>query len=149
MKLRKPTSVIARASRPAVAGALLVAGLLSGAASAATPSTSVGNGTGSGFIGGLSAVSKVASTVPSLGKGSPGNGDVNPYGVAVVPTSTGKLVAGDVLVSNFNDAANNQGTGVTVMQNLPDWEGQRFLERGPTGKRACRLDHSFVRIPQR
>ncbi len=45
--------------------------------------------------------------------------DANPYGVAVVPTSTGKLVAGDVLVSNFNDAANSQGTGVTIMQISP------------------------------
>jgi len=56
--------------------------------------------------------SKVASTVPS-------NGDVNPYGVAVVPHSVGNLVANDVLVSNFNDAANAQGTGETIMQISP------------------------------
>ena len=138
MKVRKPTSIIARASRPAVAGALLAAGLLAGTATAATASTSVGNGTGSGFIGGLSAVSKVASTVPSLGKGDPGNGDVNPYGVAVVPTSTGKLVAGDVLVSNFNDGANNQGTGVTIMQISPAGKASVFSDvgaqvKGPVG----------------
>jgi hypothetical protein len=35
---------------------------------------------------------------------------VNPYGVAVVPASTGRLVAGDVLVSNFNNHRNLQGT---------------------------------------
>src|ERR1035438_1068716 len=46
----------------------------------------------------------VASTVPS-------NGDVNPYGVAVVPASIGKLVQGHILVSNFNSSANLQGTG--------------------------------------
>ena len=69
---------------------------------------------------------KVASTVLSLGKGNPGNGDVNPYGVAVVPTSTGKLVAGDVLVSNFNDGANNQGTGVTIMQISPAGKASVF-----------------------
>ncbi|HZL48834.1 MAG TPA: hypothetical protein VFC30_07455 [Solirubrobacteraceae bacterium] len=34
----------------------------------------------------------------------------------LVPTSTGKLTAGDLLVSNFNDKANNQGTGTTIMQ---------------------------------
>ncbi len=130
MKVRKPTSIVARTSRPAVAGALLAAVLLAGTATAATASTSVGNGTGSGFIGGLSAVSKVASTVPSLGKGDPGNGDVNPYGVAVVPTSSGKLVAGDVLVSNFNDGANNQGTGVTIMQISPAGKASVFSNVG-------------------
>ena len=41
----------------------------------------------------------------------PGNGDVNPYGVAVVPRSQGLLHRGDVLVSNFNNSSNAQGTG--------------------------------------
>jgi hypothetical protein len=55
----------------------------------------------------------VASTVPA-------NGDVNPYGVAVVPTSTGKLVQGHILVSNFNNSANLQGTGTTIVDIAPD-----------------------------
>jgi hypothetical protein len=59
------------------------------------------------FLRGLGTASPVASTVP-------GNGDVNPYGIVVVPSSSGKLVAGDLLVSNFNDKANNQGTGTTI-----------------------------------
>jgi hypothetical protein len=138
VKVRKPMSIIPRASRSTVAGALLAVGMLAGAATAATAWTSVGNGTGNGFIGGLSAVSKVASTVPSLGTGNSGNGDVNPYGVAVVPTSTGKLVAGDVLVSNFNDASNNQGTGVTIMQISPAGTASVFSNvgvqvKGPVG----------------
>jgi hypothetical protein len=41
---------------------------------------------------------------------------VNPYGIVVVPSSSGKLVAGNLLVSNFNDKANNQGTGTTIDQ---------------------------------
>ena len=45
---------------------------------------------------------------PSLRR-CPSNGDVNPYGVATVPFSTGSLVRGDTLVSNFN--ASNQHTG--------------------------------------
>jgi len=52
------------------------------------------------------------STVPS-------NGDQNPYGVAFVPKgfpNGGPLNANDVLVSNFNDAANTQGTGSTIVQ---------------------------------
>jgi len=55
----------------------------------------------------------VASTVPS-------NGDVNPYGVAVVPASIGKLVEGHILVSNFNNSANEQGTGTTIVDIAPN-----------------------------
>jgi hypothetical protein len=139
MKVRQPTSIIARASRPAAEGALLAFGLLSEAATAATPPASVGNGTGSGFTGGLSTVSEVASTVPLLGKGNPGGGDLNPYGVAVVPTWTGKLVAGDVLVSNFNDGANNQGTGVTIMQIFPTGKASVFSNVGAQVKGAVGL----------
>ena len=57
-------------------------------------------------------VSVVASTVP-------GNGDVNPYGVAVVQNTAGSLVAGDILVSNFNDKKNLQGTGTTIVEISP------------------------------
>ena len=55
----------------------------------------------------------------------PGNGDVNPYGVAVVPRSIGRLVKGDILVSNFNNKANLQGTGTTIVQLSPS--GARHL----------------------
>jgi hypothetical protein len=53
----------------------------------------------------------------------PGNGDVNPYGVAFVPDGFpggGKLNAGDVLVSNFNNGNNLQGTGTTIVQLRPE-----------------------------
>jgi hypothetical protein len=66
----------------------------------------------SSFVGPLNTISTIASTVPK-------NGDVNPYGVAVVPASTGRLVAGDVLVSNFNNHRNLQGTGSTIVQISP------------------------------
>ena len=49
----------------------------------------------------------------------PMNGDVNPYGVAFVPnsfnTGAGPLKHGDVLVSNFNNKQNLQGTGTTIV----------------------------------
>lgn len=61
------------------------------------------------FLGPLHKNHKIASTVPA-------NGDVNPYGVAVAPVSTGKLRAGDVLVSNFNNRGNKQGTGKTIVE---------------------------------
>ena len=52
----------------------------------------------------------------------PANGDVNPYGVAFVPEgfpAGGIIAAGDVLVSNFNNSANVQGTGTTIIQLTP------------------------------
>ncbi len=64
------------------------------------------------FLGQLHGLTQVASTVPA-------NGDVNPYGVAVVPASGGRLTAGDILVSNFNDKANVQGTGTTLVEVSP------------------------------
>jgi NHL repeat-containing protein len=75
-------------------------------------------GTGGSFVGPLTNNTTVASTVPA-------NGDVNPYGVAVVPVSRGRLVAGDILVSNFNNAptaaapGGEQGTGTTIVQISP------------------------------
>jgi hypothetical protein len=49
----------------------------------------------------------------------PMNGDVNPYGVAFVPNNVnigaGLLKHGDVLVSNFNNKQNLQGTGTTIV----------------------------------
>jgi hypothetical protein len=66
----------------------------------------------------------VASTVP-------GNGDLNPYGVAVVPRTTGALVAGDILVSNFNNSANLQGTGTTIVQIAPNGTQALFAQINP------------------
>ena len=89
-----------------------VAGILPAAASTG----------GGSFVGPLKTVSQVASTVPA-------NGDVNPYGVAIVPESRGKLVEGDVLVSNFNNATpapgGQQGRGTTLVEISPG--GHRTL----------------------
>jgi hypothetical protein len=64
------------------------------------------------FLGRFHHLSTVASTVPA-------NGDVNPYGVVVVPRSQGILRRGDVLVSNFNNKANQQGRGTTIVEVSP------------------------------
>jgi hypothetical protein len=66
-------------------------------------------------------VVKVASTVPP-------NGDLNPYGVAIVPRTIGKLVSGNILVSNFNNSANLQGTGTTIMNIAPDGSTDLFAQ---------------------
>jgi hypothetical protein len=55
---------------------------------------------------------RIQSTIPS-------NGDLNPYGVAYVPNlfpAGGTLVPGDILVSNFNNSMNQQGTGTTIIR---------------------------------
>jgi len=64
------------------------------------------------FLAGLKQVLPVASTVPN-------NGDVNPYGIFQVPVSSGNLVKGHFLISNFNNSANLQGTGTTIVQITP------------------------------
>jgi len=82
-----------------------------------------------GFLAHFSNVVPGPSTVPA-------NGDVNPYGIVVVPQSTGDLVQGGVLVSNFNDSANAQGTGTTVVQEMPDGTVTQFAridQASPSG----------------
>jgi hypothetical protein len=69
----------------------------------------------------LTTINPVASTVPA-------NGDVNPYGVALVPLTQGKLVEGNILVSNFNNSANRQGTGSTIVQISPTGAVQLFAQ---------------------
>ncbi|HEV3329688.1 MAG TPA: hypothetical protein VG096_01820 [Bryobacteraceae bacterium] len=75
----------------------------------------------SSFIGDFHNIRAVASTVPT-------NGDVNPYGVAVSPVTKGKLVQGDILVSNFNNQGNNQGTGTTIVQISPNGNVDLFAQ---------------------
>lgn len=72
------------------------------------------------FLGPLSLGPSI-STVPA-------NGDVNPYGMALVRESTGNLVKGDILISNFNNGANLQGTGTTIMEISPEGSVQTFAQ---------------------
>lgn len=111
---------MSRTSIPALAGVALTLLALAGCGSSKSSSSSPTPATTAttpakpvAFIAPLSAFSTVASTVPA-------NGDINPYGIVFVPTSTGKLKAGQVLISNFNakESApqNGQGTGTTIVQ---------------------------------
>jgi len=61
----------------------------------------------------------ISSTIPS-------NADLNPYGVAFVPEGFpegGAVAPGDILVSNFNDTTNTQGTGTTIIKFTPNLNG--------------------------
>lgn len=79
------------------------------------------------FAGPLGPPSVVASTVPA-------NGDVNPYGVAVVPETHGNLTEGDLLVSNFNNAptaaapGGEQGRGATLVEISPGGHRRLFAQ---------------------
>ena len=65
--------------------------------------------------------SVVASTVPA-------NGDVNPYGVFRIPQSSGALMQGNILISNFNNSSNLQGTGSTIVQISPNGAVSLFAQ---------------------
>ena len=70
---------------------------------------------------------RIVSTVPT-------NGDVNPYGVAFVPEGfreDGMLQAGDILVSNFNNSQNVQGTGTTIVKITPGGAVSVFFQGEP------------------
>ena len=75
----------------------------------------------------------VSSTIPP-------NGGLNPYGIAFVPTgfpTGGLLRPGDVLVSNFNNNNNQQGTGTTIIKltlssgAAPDAQASVFFQGTP------------------
>ncbi len=76
------------------------------------------------FLGQFSTVSQIGSTVPA-------NGDVNPYGIVTVPSSVGSLTRGDILISNFNDEENLQGTGTTIVQESPTGHLSLFAHISP------------------
>src|SRR5215472_7184852 len=76
------------------------------------------------FVANFNTVQTLASTVPK-------NGDVNPYGLVVIPSSTGRLTAGNALVSNFNNHRNLQGTGSTIVQISPSGSFSVFASLDP------------------
>lgn len=101
---------LARTARRGVPLSLTCAGmfLVFGAAQAAASSS---------FIGSF------APNPPPIASTVPPNGDVNPYGIVTVPSSVGSLRRGDLLVSNFNNSKNLQGTGTTIVQIPPGGGG--------------------------
>ena len=76
----------------------------------------------------------LAATTPQVVSTVPPNGDLNPYGVAFVPdgfAQGGRLRPGDILVSNFNNSANLQGTGSTIVRITPGGQQSVFFQGGP------------------
>jgi uncharacterized protein (TIGR03118 family) len=101
------------------------------------------DGENDGLFGSLAPIpvlSRLAPIVPNLPNGAfqtlstvPSNGDVNPYGVAFVPfnfPAGGTIGPGDILVSNFNNSDNQQGTGTTIVSIGPNGSNSLFFQ-GP------------------
>lgn len=69
----------------------------------------------------LQNINVITSTVPP-------NGDINPYGIVEVKRSVGHLQQGHILISNFNGAGNQQGTGTTIVDIAPDGSLSTFAQ---------------------
>ena len=100
--------------------AVLASGLASSAAHAAPI----------GFLETLHKHTTLINTVPS-------NGDQNPYAIVVAPVSSGTVKQGDVLVGNFNNAANLQGTGSTIINYHPDTKQMTVFATVPRDLKDC------------
>ena len=114
------------AKRVGRALAILTVGALAGSAGSTASAHAHGAESKSPFTNNFATVTQGALSGPAAGFEA---GDQNPYGVAVVPRSVGKLVKGNILVSNFNNAGapptgNLQGTGSSIVQYSPDAQTQ-------------------------
>src|SRR5579859_1793011 len=65
------------------------------------------------------------------------NGDLNPYAVIVAPVSAGKIQKDDVLVDNFNNVSNLQGTGTTIVDYNPTTRQTSLFARLPAKLAEC------------
>jgi hypothetical protein len=111
--------------RHRVVAALSAAGAITTAALAVAPIAQAAPGMPSSYIGHFHKLRTIASTIPH-------NGDLNPYGIFVIRSTTGRLAEGSVLISNFNAKSNLQGTGSTIVEISPG--GHRTLFAQVTAK---------------
>lgn len=82
------------------------------------------------YLAGIKKHETVASSVPA-------NGDQNPYAMAFVPVSSGDLKQGDLLVDNFNNKANLQGMGTTIVNYHPDTGKVSLFAQIPANLPGC------------
>jgi hypothetical protein len=114
-------SLLRRLTVAAVAaGALAATGLAGAVAAQAKPA-------GPTYLSNFNTETPISSAVPP-------NGDQNPYGVFIVQQSTGRLHAGNILLSDFNnstDLGNLQGTGRSIVQITPGGQLSVFATIDP------------------
>src|SRR5580658_4763479 len=65
------------------------------------------------------------------------NGDLNPYAVVIAQVSAGKIAKDDVLVDNFNDVSNLQGTGTTIVDYRPSTKQTLLFAKLPKKLPEC------------
>lgn len=65
------------------------------------------------------------------------NGDLNPYAVVVAPVSSGRIQKDDVLVDNFNNISNLQGTGTTIVDYRPGTKETTLFAKLPQKLPEC------------
>ena len=65
------------------------------------------------------------------------NGDLNPYAVVVAPVSAGRIQKDDVLVDNFNNISNLQGTGTTIVIYRPSTKQTLLFAKLPQTLAQC------------
>jgi hypothetical protein len=82
------------------------------------------------YLAGVKTHHIATSTVPA-------NGDQNPYAMAVVPASVGSLNKGDLLVDNFNNKGNLQGTGTTIVSYRPSTGAMTSFATIPANLPGC------------
>jgi len=92
-------------------------------------------------IAGLSAAQAYAAPAPNPLGQVPGktvasliapNGDRDPFGMAVVPLTSGDLTAGNLLVAEFSDKHGTAGAGTTILQvNPATGKTSVFFQGGP------------------
>jgi hypothetical protein len=111
-------------ARKRLAAAAAAAGAITALALVAAPAVQAQASGSVPFLSNFHKLHTIASTVPH-------NGDVNPYGIFVVRQSTGRLYKGDILVSNFNNKANEQGTGRTIVEISPGGHRSLFAYISP------------------
>jgi DNA-binding beta-propeller fold protein YncE len=105
----------------------LALGLAALLATAAAPAWAEGQ---QGFLETIHRHSTLTSTVPD-------NGDLNPYAIVVAPVSAGAIHQNDVLIDNFNNISNLQGTGTTIVDYNPTTKKVTLFAKLPRQLAGC------------
>jgi hypothetical protein len=122
--MRNTSSLQTRGRRAARALAVFAAG------AAALVATGSAFADPQGFLETIHKHTTLINTVPD-------NGDQNPYAIVVAPVSSGTVKAGDVLVGNFNNSTNLQGTGSTIVNYHPDTKQMSVFATVPRNLKDC------------
>lgn len=125
MPKHRPLVLFTAITALAIAGCGGSSGSSSSSSTSQSTATAAARAKSGAFLASLKSVKTVSSTVPA-------NGDLNPYGIVIVPSPVGKLVAGDLLISNFNAKSNDQGTGTTIDQISPAGKSSLFAQIDPS-----------------